>query len=335
LVEQLREVLLERWAGALGVTEPADLARLAATLDSLVEVLNAPGNAPQSGTKAPRLAELAELRARVIEIADERGRSLKASESVALHRAIDELIVHEASRAGPTTSQPESAGATSFHDRFLALLGHDLRNPISAVKLATSILARDTQSPEARRRTLQRVTSNTDRLLRMLEDSLDYSRLYQGRELAIEATTVDVDATSRTVLAALEAAYPTRSFVYESSGTVESTLDKDRFIRLLSNLLVAAVEHAAPDSETRFKLERGDVAQITIECPGVELTESELEHLFDSPLGEPRDKTRRSRGFGVGLFVGERAIAQQGGSLRGEALAPTGIAFVITLPAGN
>jgi K+-sensing histidine kinase KdpD len=331
--------LLERWAGALGVAAPAELARLAATLDSLVEALNAPGSPPQSGTKAPRLGELAELRARVLEIADERGLSLGTSESIALHRALDELIVHEASRSGAASSQPasqpESSGETSFHDRFLALLGHDLRNPISAVKLATSILSRDTQSPEARRRTLQRVTSNTDRLLRTLEDSLDYSRLYQGKELAIEASRVDIDATSRSVLAALEAAYPTRSFVYESSGAVVRVLDKDRFIRLLSNLLVAAVEHASPDSETRFKLERGDVARITVECPGFELSESEREHLFDSPLAEPKDKARRSRGFGVGLFVGERAIAQQGGSLRAEALAKAGIAFVITLPPGN
>jgi signal transduction histidine kinase len=224
------------------------------------------------------------------------------------------------------------ANDATFHDRFLALLGHDLRNPISALKLATSILSRDTQSPEARRRTLQRVTSNTDRLLRTLEDSLDYSRLYQGRELAIEAAGLDLDATSRGVLAALEAAYPTRTFVYESPGVVESVVDKERFIRLLSNLLVAAVEHAAPDSETRLKLAQEGEIRITVESTGFELSKEELDQLFDSPLAAPRDKTRRSRGFGVGLFVAQRTIAQQGGSLRAEALTPAGTAFILTLP---
>jgi signal transduction histidine kinase len=322
----VRDRLVDRWAQALRATSPTDRQRLNTTLDNLLEALDASNTNYQAG--AGGVVELCELRARLVEIAGEE-RSLSTPATAALHRALDTLLLREASLAAPDTDAEER---TSFHDRFVALLGHDLRNPISAVKLATSILARDTQSPEARRRTLQRVTSNTDRLLRTLEDSLDYSRLYQGRELAIEAVRIDIDATGRGVLAALEAAYPTRTFVYESPGPIEGLLDKERFVRLLSNLLVAAVEHASPDSETRLRLTGKDGIRLTVESTGFELTTSELEHLFDSPLSETKDKARRPRGFGVGLFVGQRVIAQHGGTLRAEPLTPSGTAFVITLP---
>lgn len=330
-VARLREPLLDRWARALGLSESSERARLAGTLTALTDLLNGGARPFESEPRTERCVELVALRATIVELAHERLLSLTTEESVALHRALDELLVHEASRAPAPSPQPDSAGEPSFHDRFLALLGHDLRNPISAVKLATSILARDTQSPEARRRTLQRVTSNTDRLLRTLEDSLDYSRLYQGKELALESVRIDLDATSRGVLSALESAYPTRSFAYESPGAIECVIDKDRFTRLLSNLLVVAVEHASPDSETRLRLERGDAIRVHVECPGFEISGAELEQLFESPLGPRRDKSR-PRGFGVGLFVGERALAQQGGSLRGTPLSPSGTRFVITLP---
>jgi signal transduction histidine kinase len=329
LVEEMRDQLLERWAHVLGVTPGPERARLGATLDALVDALKA-GQKSGSAEATYELSALSELRAQVALLAEERGLPLTGAVSVALHRALDSLMARDASGAPPASVDPPSDA--TFHDRFLALLGHDLRNPISAVKLATSILSRDTQSPEARRRTLQRVTSNTDRLLRTLEDSLDYSRLYQGKELALESAPLDLDATSRGVLSALEAAYPTRVFVYESPGVVECVLDKERFVRLLSNLLVAAVEHATPDSETRLKLAQEGEIRITVECTGFELTKEELDHLFDSPLSAPRDRTRRSRGFGVGLFVAQRVIAQHGGTLRAEALSPVGTAFVLTLP---
>jgi signal transduction histidine kinase len=321
--------VLDRWARSLGLSISSDRARLAGTLTALTDLLNGGNPHPsESEPRAERWAELLALRATLVEVAHERLLSLTVEESIALHRALDELLVQEVSRAKVS---PESLDEPSFHDRFLALLGHDLRNPISAVKLATSILSRDTQSPEARRRTLQRVTSNTDRLLRTLEDSLDYSRLYRGKELALDSARIDLDATSRGVLSALESAYPTRSFAYESPGVIECVIDKERFTRLLSNLLVVAVEHAAPDRETRLRLERGDAIRIHVECPGFEISGPELEQLFESPLGPRRDKAR-PRGFGVGLFVGERALAQQGGSLRGTPLSPSGTRFVITLP---
>lgn len=276
------------------------------------------------------MAALLRLREELITHSAGPSSSLSPEASVALHRALDQLLMREASRARSPAGAENAE--SSFHDRFMALLGHDLRNPISAVKLATSILARDTQNPEARRRTLQRITSNTDRLLRTLEDSLDYSRLFRGKELSLDPTRLDLDAASRSVLSVIEAAYPTRSFAYESPGPREAIVDKDRFNRLLSNLLIATVEHAPADSETHLRLSGDSELCVSVENSALILSEAELDHVFDSPLADPQGTTRRPRGFGVGLFVGERVMKSQGGSLQAKVLTPAGTAFEITLP---
>lgn len=206
-----------------------------------------------------------------------------------------------------------------FWEQFTGILGHDVRTPLTAVRGSASLLLRDGATTETIQRNAQRVLDNTDRLLRLFRDLVDFTRSRLRASLAIAPTYIDlVDATKKAA-ARVEAAYPGRPIELRCPLDMWGEWDRERIEQLLLCLMENAVLHSPDDSEVRVLLERKHAdTLLEIRNTAPILSESAMDTLFD-PFHTGREGRRASRlsgGIGLGLFVARQIVEAHGGSVK-------------------
>jgi len=333
LLASERELLLECWAAragrfALRAAAPRLLRELERALASgrarpeLGELVD------QIGSDNQAVRELMILRAVVLELVAERNLRVEPGESALLHRAIDDVLLAFSERA-----LQQQAAELALRERFVRVLGHDLRNPIAAIKLGSSMLARDVQPAEARRRTAERILSSSNRMLRMLEDLLDFMRLRPGALPALEVGSGSLNVLCREVVDESLAAHPQRVITFDADAEVTGTFDRRRLSHALGNVISAALEHSPADSDVRVVLS-GDGPCISVRHHGPVISQAELDTIFDplrrTDLGKSGE--RPARGLGLGLFLADQIVRAHGGQILAESSGEAGTTFRLLLP---
>lgn len=137
-------------------------------------------------------------------------------------------------------------------EQFVAILGHDLRNPLSSIVGGINILAKEPHSEKAAR-VIALMRNSTDRMFRLIADMLDFARLKSGAELVVAPQAVDLTPTLEQVVDELRTAQPNRTI--ERSILLSSLVwcDKDRIAQVVSNLLANALSHGAHDRPVRLE----------------------------------------------------------------------------------
>jgi signal transduction histidine kinase len=210
---------------------------------------------------------------------------------------------------------------------FVAVLGHDLKNPLHGIQSGAQLLQLRGLDP-AQAKVVQRILSSSLRMGRMVEEILDLTRLRLGGGMELTRGAVDLAQLCREVASELEVAQAAPRVRVESEGDVMAELDADRVARLLSNLIGNGLQHREGPVSVRV---RGEPAQIVVEVTngGAPIPQDILPSIFDSFRSGVR---RRGDHLGLGLFI-SRAIAEaHGGALSVESSAQTGTRFRATLP---
>lgn len=216
---------------------------------------------------------------------------------------------------------------------FLAAVAHDLRNPLSSLKLAaTSVTARRAPVDEPTRRALEMVVRQVDHLDRMVEDLLDSSR--------IEAGNLDLKLEDHDL----------RSLVHEAAelfgGTslghrIEVRLpaeplfvhcDVTRIAQVFNNLLSNAIKYSPGGGEVSLaaSIEDGRVI-VSITDHGIGISPEDQVHLFE-PFRRVGPSHRHISGVGLGLSVARRIVHAHGGAIEVESATGQGSTFRIRLP---
>ena len=213
-------------------------------------------------------------------------------------------------------------------EMFMGMLGHDLRNPLNAIKMAAEyVRLSDGEQLEA---TMGLVLSSTDRMARLIDQLLDLTRIRLAGGLPIERRHVDLEALCHRVIDELKMAHPGAPIRIEVEGDVSGAWDGDRMLQVVSNLVSNAVEHAASDGDITVRLTgvNGSVELVT-HNPGAIPAET-LDVLFQ-PFGAARAR-RKSDGLGLGLFITKQIIEAHGGSIEVHSSEPEGTTFTARLP---
>ncbi|MCY1061816.1 PAS domain S-box protein [Nannocystis sp. SCPEA4] len=221
--------------------------------------------------------------------------------------------------------------AMHYQEMFMAVLGHDLRSPLSAILMATSLGLR--RRPDDRmRRVLQQIASSGQRMLRMIEQLLDVTRIRAAGGLEVRPTRADLAAICRTIIDEQHQANPAARIVLDARGETVGTWDVDRLSQMASNLIGNAIQHAegAPVATAQVDGRDPALVRFIVHNRGVIAPEM-LGAIFDPFQRAAKDSTKTA-GLGLGLYITEQIALAHGGSVAVESTRTGGTYFRVELP---
>jgi signal transduction histidine kinase/CheY-like chemotaxis protein len=221
-------------------------------------------------------------------------------------------------------------------DQFLAMLGHELRNPLAAIHNATELAHLYGSLDERLQRPLAIVERQARHLTRLVDDLLDVSRVTSGK-VTLQRRVVDVGVLLRALIQQVEAASRQRALALSLSTSGEPGRvigDPMRLEQVFSNLLTNAIKYTPPGGRIHVRLEvTGDDLTITIADTGVGIAPEALPQIFDLFNQAPPTLDRAQGGLGIGLTVVRSLVELHAGSV--EAFSKglgRGAEFVVRLP---
>lgn len=220
--------------------------------------------------------------------------------------------------------------AVAIRDETLAVVSHDLRNPLGTIALSVRLLLK--AGPADQQTTYERIQRSTERMDRLIADLMDAEALEAGR-LSVVATMHDAASIVRHAVEAFEPAAAERSLrlsAHTPAEAVTVTCDRDRILQVLSNLLGNAIGLTPEGGEVAIGVAPADRDVVfTVRDTGPGIQPEHLSHLFERHWRAPG--TQR-RGAGLGLFIASGIVRAHGGRLAVQTEVGRGTAFSFTLP---
>jgi PAS domain S-box-containing protein len=228
----------------------------------------------------------------------------------------------------------EAQVALRSRDNLMAIVSHDLRNPLNAIFLNLGLLSRPGASGERRRgrRQVDLIKRSAERLNRLVEDLLTASTIDAGRFTA-NPQPESVGVLFDDVLQTLEPLAAEQSLTLEASHRPETPrvlCDRDRLLQVFGNLVGNAVKVTPRGGTIAVKAERdGDFVCFCVSDTGPGIPPHHLPHLFDRYW---KYEGSGSHGVGLGLYIVKGIIETHGGKVWVESTVGNGASFFFTLP---
>ncbi|MGA9521324.1 MAG: PAS domain S-box protein, partial [Myxococcaceae bacterium] len=192
-----------------------------------------------------------------------------------------------------------------FREQFIGILGHDLRNPLSAISVASQLLLRQ-GLPETQTRLVSRIAASADRMVGMISDLLDLTRARLGGGIPVTPRIVNLRDVCRHVVEEHELAHPEGAISFDTHGSFWGEWDPDRIAQVLSNLVGNALEHGSQATPVRVSLSEAgpEAVRFAVHNEGPAIPAETLPLLFDPfRRGAQTGSGRGSRGLGLGLYI--------------------------------
>ncbi len=233
--------------------------------------------------------------------------------------------------------QREDAEAVNRRqNEFLAMLAHELRNPLSPLAMAASLLERDAGAAPQQLRLARVIGRQVDHMARLLDDLLDAARISSGKiRLAVEAL-----ALADVLRHAVETVQPRIAErgqaldVELPASTVAVEGDKVRLAQVFTNLLGNASKYTGDGGRLRLAAQAGpDEIVVTLSDNGTGIAPEVLPYIFDLFTQGPRSLARSEGGLGVGLNVVRNLVGMHRGTVEAHSDGPgRGSRFTVRLP---
>jgi signal transduction histidine kinase len=255
--------------------------------------------------------------------------------TLALFTAFAELIgtqlqlelEHEQERA----AWRDERAAGELRDQCLAILGHDLRNPLQAVSATAALLERRL-SDAVLIGLASRIRSSVRRMSALIDDALDFARGRLGGGIGVDIKIrTDVGTSLVRVVEELKDSNPERQIVLDAGVTGPVSCDLDRVQQLLSNLVGNALEFGAADSPVKVTVRSTD-DDLVLEVwnAGEPIPAESLGKIFEPFWRQPAAANRK--GLGLGLHICSQIVRAHGGTLSVASSREAGTRFTVHLP---
>jgi signal transduction histidine kinase len=219
---------------------------------------------------------------------------------------------------------------------FLAILSHDLRNPLNSIAMSADLLPQQCEFNAQSSQTAEQISRNAAVMARMISDLLDYTRTRLGAGMPVSPAAMDLGALCRELFDEFRTAHPNRVIRFHSEGDVSGHWDTSRLRQAVSNLLGNAVQHGAENAPIDLNLtgESADVV-LVIHNGGPPIPPGELPRIFE-PLvrGSSAEHPRYNRpgSIGLGLYIAREVARSHGGEIDVTSSLEAGTAFTVRLP---
>jgi len=219
---------------------------------------------------------------------------------------------------------------------FVAIASHELRTPLTALQGFSELLVVRRFTPEELARIGTIMSTETERLGRIVSDFLDLARLERGLAPPLRLTRVDAAALIGDAVEVLRRARPTHEFEVDCAGALPPLdADPDALDRVVKNLVSNAVKYSPAGSRVRVAA-RAHAApptvEITVEDEGSGIGEEDRTRIFE-PYYRTAAGVRTAGGAGLGLAVVKSLVDAHGGTIRADNVAPHGTRMTLVLPA--
>jgi signal transduction histidine kinase len=278
--------------------------------------------------------ELARINQNLEFIVEQRTRELqKTNETLK-----QEITVRKHTEEKLTISKEQAEAANQAKSEFLANMSHELRTPLNAVLGFSQLMQQDQETPPSQREDLEIINRSGHRLLALISDVLDMSKIEAGR-IVLNAETFDMDELVRDVIEIIRSRAEDRGLqlILDQSSDFPRYVETDPSMlrRILINLLSNAVKYTEEGGVTlRLGAHNGHpehaVLRIEVEDTGIGIDKHDLEHIFQ-PFEQLGVHAQRE-GTGLGLALTTRFVEMMGGEIGVESTVGKGSLFCAEIP---
>ena len=233
-------------------------------------------------------------------------------------------------------ARDEAEAANRAKDEFIAMLGHELRNPLGAISNALYVLdligAQTPPSVQAR----QVISRGVEQLTRMVDDLLDVARVTRGKVILDRQPVNLADSVTMSLSALSAGARTARHQITVDVEPVWVDADPVRLQQVVTNLIANAIQYTPADGRIHVRVAAdGDHATVNVEDSGIGIAPEMLPRVFDLFAQGDRALDRRPGGLGIGLTLARRLVEAHGGTIEARSEGTGhGSTFTVRLPRG-
>ena len=251
--------------------------------------------------------------------------------------AATEMVTAVQAALRARTRQYEARNAIQQRDQFLAMLGHELRNPLGAIMLASELARTGNRDREELAKRLLVIERQANHLARLVDDLLDVARVTSGKvQLHLERVSIDdiVAACIETIADRARA----RGIQLVLAATCSATIagDRVRLEQVITNLLANAIKYSPGGRTVSISCHANDTTcEIRVRDQGIGIDQAMLPRVFELFAQADSSLDRAEGGMGIGLTLVDRLVRLHGGDVRVvSAGLGKGSEFIVRLPRG-
>ncbi len=231
-------------------------------------------------------------------------------------------------------SEAELRLAASQKDEFLAILAHELRNPLAPLRSGLDLLIRRTNGDAMVDRTMGVMNRQLDHMVRLIDDLLDISRISRGA-LELKKQATDLTALVQSTLDAARPIFQVRNqeLTARLAGDLRAAVDPTRVNQIITNLLTNAAKFTAKGGQISVELAiEGGRGAVRVSDSGAGIPADQVERIFDM-FARITHADGGESGLGIGLALARKLAEMHGGTLTASSAGEgKGSTFVLTLP---
>jgi len=221
---------------------------------------------------------------------------------------------------------------------FLAILGHDLRSPLSSISMGAHYLSKSEALDARMLDVTGRIKRGVATMNRMIKDLLEYAGSQIGKRMPVNPEPANMETVCRASLEEVRLAYPNTIFDFESSGDFSGNVDPARFQQVLSNLLNNAAKYAKRNSPVTLLVsgERQETITVQVKNYGHPIPPESLQVIFN-PLVQLSSNgsgsvSHLSTSLGLGLFISREIVEGHNGTIEASSSENEGTVFTVRIP---
>jgi signal transduction histidine kinase len=251
-----------------------------------------------------------------------------ASDLTRFNEAIDQILTESISYYA-TTSEVS-------RDLFLGILGHDLRNPLSAIMMSAQLGPKMGPLNENQTKLLSQVITSSHRAIEIVDTLLDLTRARLGSGFPIIKEPMDFGIVGKELVDEMVAMRPDRKIIFEVSGHTHGVWDKPRIGQVLSNLLSNALQYGATDRPVTVTIAGlPHELVLSVKNEGNPIPDTLLGRIFNSYQSNSDIDIAnhyKSKNLGLGLYITKQIVIAHGGTISVKSSKSAGTTFTVRFP---
>jgi signal transduction histidine kinase len=255
------------------------------------------------------------------------GLATDAMDIMRFNEAIDQAVAESVARYAQMVSKSQHL--------FLAILGHDLRNPLSTTLMASRFIMEGAEIHDKYATAATRIHNAGRRMNALVNDLLDYTRTNLGSNLPVILKELNLQELCRQAIEEQELAHPECKFELIAQGDCDGRWDDNRLAQVLSNLLGNAAQYGTRGEKIILRLlpSASEIA-LSIENMGGVIPAEKINTVFEPMVRLAGDDSAETNGtgLGIGLYIAREIVRAHEGTISVQSSEEAGTVFTIRLP---